>query len=185
MFRYLSLFFTALVLSSCSSVSKQDCSQLDWREQGIKDGEEGRRSTYFLQHALKCIESPDNIQYVSGRNEGLKLFCTRYGGFQEGLRGMTYLGQCGAFKSEAKFKVAHELGLDAYRQGEENLEKERKIKELERKISSEFHSGDDLNDLKFDKSILEKDLARGKLFYKELMDKAKSRRYLLRPNKEN
>ena len=184
MFRYLSIFLTLLLLSSCSSVSKKDCSHLDWHEQGIKDGEEGRRSTYFLQHALKCIESPDNDQYVSGRNEGLKFFCTRYGGFQEGLKGMSYLGQCGAFKTEDKFKVAHQLGLDTYRLGEENLTKEREIKELERKISSEFHKTDDLNDLKFDKSILEKDLARGKGFYKELMDKAKSRKYLVRPIRE-
>ncbi len=183
MFRYLSLLMILLV-HSCSSVSKKDCSSLNWYDQGVKDGEEGRRSTYFLQHALKCTEAPDNKEYVSGRNEGLNLFCTRYGGFNEGRRGATYLGQCSSFKDEDRFKVAHQLGLDVFRQREENLETEKDIKELERKISSEFHVADELNNLRFDKSILEKDLLRGEDFYNKLMEKAKSRKYLVKPIRE-
>lgn len=183
MFRYL-LIISISLLSSCSSIEKKDCSTLNWHDQGMKDGEEGRRSTYFLQHALKCTTKPDEKMYTKGRLEGLRVFCSSYGGFKDGLAGHAYLGQCSSFKSEDKFKTAHRLGMDAFRQNEENLDNKEKISELERKIVSEFHNLEELRDLRFDKSILEKGLLRGVDFYNDILDKARSRKYFKKPKQE-
>lgn len=184
MFKYF-LVILVFLLSSCSTVERRDCSSLDWYEQGIKDGEEGRRSSYFLQHAMRCTTKPDSEKYTKGRDEGLRFFCSSYGGFKDGLAGHAYLGQCRSFKNEGKFKTAHSLGMDAFRQNEENLDNKEKISELERKIVSEFHNSEELSDLRFDKSILEKDLLRGVDFYNDILDKARSRKYLLTPKKKD
>jgi hypothetical protein len=160
------LILPILLFASCSSVSYKDCSSFDWHSQGIKDGEEGRRVTYFAQHTLKCAVMPDNKQYLSGREIGLEKFCTLEGGIKEGRSGQIYFDQCKGKTDESNFKKGYELGKKIYRQQQkiEGLETELsdlKKASLYNKVPQEIYDMNDkeaglISEIKLEKAHLQK-----------------------------
>ena len=81
-------------LSGCvSNLSKNACLEADWYEIGFYDGTEGEPRSKFQEHAANCLEHGVHVgreAYYRGRDQGLKIYCTRDKGFDLGRLGTQY-----------------------------------------------------------------------------------------------
>lgn len=115
MFKPLALASAAFILSSCASLSPEQCRNADWRQIGFTDGANGEPASRLQSHASACSKAdikPDLDAYLSGRMEGLLSYCQPENGFQVGQRGRPEnVGDCPPHL-RAPF-------LDQYRQGRE------------------------------------------------------------------
>lgn len=103
----------ALLLGSCATMSEDQCLAGDWGGQGYRDGAEGLSMSRLEDHAKACAKHgviPDETPYRSARDDGLRLYCTRERGFEEGREGDAYHQVC-PVELEAEF-------LPAYRDGQ-------------------------------------------------------------------
>lgn len=90
MFKPFAIATCALVLSSCASLSPEQCKNADWRQIGYADGASGEPASRIQQHASACAKvdtKPDMEAYLSGRMEGLLSYCQPENGFDVGRRG--------------------------------------------------------------------------------------------------
>ena len=176
----LSVLLLVIFLSSCSNLTKKDCSTLNWHKQGINDGKLGMRKSLFVQHAAKCLERPNREEYLKGRKKGLKTFCSEPGLYERGYSGGIYLGECGSLNS--RLKDAYDLGRETYREAEEIKEFQFRISELEEKLkfvvaSTEY---DERSVIMDDISILRSQIAEDFERIKALRMKALSRKYIVK-----
>ena len=125
------LFCVTLIVSfcGCATLSKEECLQADWFETGRKDGAKGQPRAVFQEHCNACAKygaNPDREAYFRGREQGLKSYCTKENGFEQGRRGKKYEYVCPP-SLEPAF-------LEGYRNGREVHEYEARIASLEREI---------------------------------------------------
>lgn len=88
-------------------MDKEECLTVDWRTVGYEDGAAGYSGERIAQHRKACAKhgvSPDLALYRSGREAGLREYCTPANGFRLGSGGADYGGLCptdldGAFVS--------------------------------------------------------------------------------------
>ncbi len=115
MFKPLAIASCIFILSSCASLSPEQCKNADWRQIGYTDGANGEPAGRLQQHASACAKAnvkPDLEAYLSGRMEGLLSYCQPENGFEVGRRGRPdNVGDCPPHL-RAPF-------LDQYRQGRE------------------------------------------------------------------
>lgn len=115
MFRPFAVATCVLILSSCASLSPEQCKNADWRQIGYTDGANGEPAGRLQEHASACAKAevkPDLDAYLSGRMEGLLSYCQPENGFEVGRRGRPdNVGDCPPHL-RAPF-------LDQYRQGRE------------------------------------------------------------------
>lgn len=113
--RLILLSLVLLLINACSSLSKSECVQGDWRSIGFDDAAKGSRAeTKLNQHSRACSKhkiNPDNKVYYSGYAEGLKTFCTQNTGFKFGGIGREYLDTCPA-SLKPTFISGYISGLD-------------------------------------------------------------------------
>jgi len=124
--RLVLLSMALLFLNACSSLSKSECEQGDWRTIGLEDAAKGARAeTKLSQHVKACSKheiSLDQKIYAEGYADGLKLFCTRKKGFSFGSYGYRYLDTC-PDSLEPTFISAYVSGLDlAIHKLDDNIE---------------------------------------------------------------
>jgi hypothetical protein len=175
-------FICLLLLVSCSTLTKKDCSTLNWEKIGEDDGAMGLRKSVYVQHAVKCHKKPDRSAYMKGREAGLKRFCTPQGLYQRGHSGGLYLGECAEFTT--LLKDAFQLGRDTYREEEEIKEFKFKIEELENKLKFDVAADDYdersviMDDIKILKSQIKDDYEH----IKKLRIKAYKRKYIVKEN---
>jgi hypothetical protein len=103
----------AVLLSSCATMSEDQCLAGDWGGQGFRDGSNGLSMSRLDDHAKACAKhgvTPDEIPYRSAREDGLRLYCRPDRGFVEGREGNSYANVCPS-DLEAEF-------LPAYRDGQ-------------------------------------------------------------------
>lgn len=115
MFKPLAIASCIFILSSCASLSPEQCKNADWRQIGYTDGANGEPAGRLQEHASACAKAnvkPDLEAYLSGRMEGLLSYCQPENGFEVGWRGRPdNVGDCPPHL-RAPF-------LDQYRQGRE------------------------------------------------------------------
>lgn len=115
MFKPLAIASCIFILSSCASLSPEQCKNADWRQIGYTDGANGEPAGRLQEHASACAKAnvkPDLEAYLSGRMEGLLSYCQPENGFEVGRRGRPdNAGDCPPHL-RAPF-------LDQYRQGRE------------------------------------------------------------------
>ena len=115
MFKPLAIASCIFILSSCASLSPEQCKNADWRQMGYTDGANGEPAGRLQEHASACAKAnvkPDLEAYLSGRMEGLLSYCQPENGFEVGRRGRPdNVGDCPPHL-RAPF-------LDQYRQGRE------------------------------------------------------------------
>jgi hypothetical protein len=117
-------YFTAipllvLVISGCSSMSKEECLAVDWRTIGYEDGVAGYSGDRIAQHRKACAKygvQTDLNQYQAGRAQGLREYCKPANGYRIGSRGGSYDGVCPA-EMEGSFVSAFEAGHQLYTLG--------------------------------------------------------------------
>lgn len=121
-----SLLAGILVLtSSCTSLSKEDCQNMNWHEKGKADGMNGKSTVEFSDYRSECSKHgiiPNQNEYAKGRSKGLESFCTYDNGYQAGLNGDSYGGVC-PDTSEKEFLRGFNLGQREHqiKQKEEEL----------------------------------------------------------------
>ena len=109
--------FSLLALAAacaCASLDKDDCLQGSWYAIGLEDGARGRPVERLAEHRRACAKhhvAPDAGQYLAGRAEGLKSFCTYERGYSEGRAGRAYNAACPAPQA---FLAGYQRGRELY-----------------------------------------------------------------------
>lgn len=132
------LIFTSLLLSSCATLTAQDCEQMDWRERGLKDGRAGEEASQLARYKKQCGEfnlSVDAKLYKAGYQAGLKDFCTYENGVEQGESGEKNQNVCPSDLAP-EFNKGHVAGYKVYKLKEE-LEEQREKQEDELKKQRE------------------------------------------------
>lgn len=112
-------------------MSERECRQVDWYEQGIRDGAYGYDSGRVISHTEACGKLgivPDRKAYFDGREQGLRRYCTAESGYNAGRYGRHYAGVC-VGRGEPEF-------LNGYQQGRQRAVLEDDRDRLDREITS-------------------------------------------------
>ena len=135
----ISLVVTVAFLSSCASMSEQECLSANWLDQGFRDGRNGQPLRRFEEHRQACAKvgvRPDQRLYLQGREQGIVHYCTSENAFEEGRLGRQYRNACPAHL-EHGFLRAYEQGKLVY-DAEQRIEKlHSESKQLEQKLKTE------------------------------------------------
>lgn len=116
-----------VVLAGCASMSEKECRQADWRQVGYEDGKSGKNTQIFDDYVKDCAKAkvtPDNPAYLTGREEGLLVYCTPEHGFYLGKTGYSANPVCPA-ASNADF-------MDSYREGSKVHQAQVRVNDLEK-----------------------------------------------------
>lgn len=137
--RIAGLAVLAVLLSSCASMSEQECLTANWLDQGFRDGRNGEPLTRIEDHRQACAKvgvTPDQRLYFKGRDQGVLLYCTPDNAIQEGRLGRAYRNACPAHL-EHRFLLAYEQGKQIY-DVEQHIEKlNTESKQLEQSLRKE------------------------------------------------
>ena len=105
-----------MLLSSCATLNKDQCVNANWYAIGLEDGARGSPLERLGEHRRACAEhgvAPNPEQYLRGRGEGMKSFCTYERGFSEGRAGHGYASVCPP-ELAANFGVGYSRGHELY-----------------------------------------------------------------------
>ena len=89
----------AAVLTSCSSLSKQECESLNWNAAGYKSAMQGHPAdTEIIRYKKMCVERHHTTinaeAFSKGYVDGLSEYCTDENLFKKGSSGGAYQGIC-------------------------------------------------------------------------------------------
>ena len=143
--RWILPIFILGILTSCATLSKNECLEANWFEIGRRDGITGKPRSLFQHHHKACLEygvNGDREAYFRGREAGLKAYCTYETGFNQGRLNRAYGYVCPP-NLEPNFLSGYAKGQEIYRYNKKValLEKRRKsienqIKDLEKQMYS-------------------------------------------------
>ncbi len=120
-----------LLLSSCASMSKDECLQADWYIKGLEDASEGYVISRMADHGKACARVkviPLMTDYEAGHEKGARLYCVPEKGYSSGRAGSAYNDICPQ-DLENQF-------LRAYRDGQELFALQQQINRMSNEISS-------------------------------------------------
>jgi hypothetical protein len=103
-------------LGCAATLTKNECLEANWYEIGRIDGSNGEPRSKFQEHAAAC--SMYNVHvgreaYYRGRDQGLKIYCTKEKGFTLGIRGKKYNPTCPQ-DLKSGFDKGYTRGKDIY-----------------------------------------------------------------------
>lgn len=118
-----------VALSACSTMSEKECLSADWYKIGYEDGKTGQQADRLERIAQDCGKVkvvPDQSQYLSGRIDGLRQYCTPENGFSLGKAGHSFNNVC-SLQSVSAFEASYYAGkrIHEARERVEQLESER------------------------------------------------------------
>ena len=120
-----SIVLVAVVLiSSCASMTANECLTVNWLDQGFRDGRNGQALSRLEEHRQACAKvgiTPNRQMYFKGRDQGILHYCTPQNALQEGLKGRPYRNACPAHL-EYEFLLSYEQGKQIY-DAEQRVEK--------------------------------------------------------------
>lgn len=119
------------VLQGCATLNESECSEANWQDIGFNDGANGERTQQLSRHQKACGKhgiAVDVDSYNTGRNKGLRIFCTANTGYKEGIDGEEYFDVCPK-PLASEFKAAYIKGLKI-KQKQLSIEQERVDREL-------------------------------------------------------
>ena len=134
------LFFPLLIsiaLSSCASLTKEECLTSDWRVVGERDGSSGFEPRgQFNRHVKACKRVnviPDHSLWHQGYQRGLVNYCTPANGLRVGQAGSTYHEVCPTV-SEPGFLQGYVLGYQEHKARDHISSLESRISSLQNEI---------------------------------------------------
>lgn len=136
-------------------MSREECLNANWTVVGEIDGQQGRGLDVLDDYRRDCAEYgvvPDVQAYVSGRDNGLLLYCTRDNGYREGRSGVGVEADC-PIALAADFQQAYQLGRNVH----DSLSNLRTSADLVRS------KRDELNELRTRRTAQERSLAEDEL----------------------
>ncbi|PNK60384.1 DUF2799 domain-containing protein [Psychrobacter sp. FDAARGOS_221] len=98
-FWLLGIIVSVPLLTSCATLSKEECLTGNWESIGYADGAAGRSSDHLNRHNKACakVGVATNYQmWEKGRQQGLKQYCTATNAYQLGKRGSQLNAVCPA-----------------------------------------------------------------------------------------
>ena len=122
--------FSGLILFTlgCSSLSKEQCSNIDWYKTGVEDANRGYTIPRLENYQSQCLEHGVKVKeesYLSGFEEGLKTYCTPSKGKNRGYFGKSRHQRCE--KISIDFKTAYD---EEYRKFERRTAKQQLKEQL-------------------------------------------------------
>ncbi len=155
------------ILSACSTLSEKECHTSDWHQLGIQDGRSGLPDRRLDDYAKSCKEygiHPDTNQYLAGRTDGLKQYCTSSNAFRTGLNGEEYQGVC-PVDIDMIFHINNSAALSVYKARQQIKDLDSRLDHLEHELSEKDKSEKDrlrlrkeMRDLDRDRDRLKADL---------------------------
>jgi hypothetical protein len=131
------VLLACLVLSSCQTMSKEECAVADWRVIGEQDGAAGYNpQDRFARHVQACTKAgvaADQTAWYQGYQQGLPRYCTPLNGLSVGSQGQSYANVC-PLNLEARFREGYDLGRVHYEKKSEINSLESRIRSLEQSI---------------------------------------------------
>ena len=130
-------------------MDRDECQMADWRSVGFEDGRNGHLSSYVGEHREACAGhgvTPNLTEYLAGHSQGIVEYCRPHNGFQLGLSGHSYRGECPA-GLEAAFVAGHADGYGLY-------ERRREVDRLRRELDLNLHREDHLQQMIIKKRAL-------------------------------
>lgn len=125
------ILVVTLFLSSCATLSPEECKQADWYLIGLTDAQKGFSKLRIDEHRKACAKvqvTPDLFTYQRGHEKGQKTYCTTANGFTQGSAGAQYQGACEGFLAEDF--------LRGYRDGQELYQARSRVDQLYRDIDT-------------------------------------------------
>lgn len=114
--KFVALLLLSLFISSCATMSKDECKQADWYLKGVDDATQGFALDRVVEHGKACARInivPDMRDYREGHAKGARLYCVPEKGYSEGRNGAAYNGIC-PVAAEGKFLRAYNDGQELY-----------------------------------------------------------------------
>ncbi|QMU59678.1 MAG: DUF2799 domain-containing protein [Boseongicola sp.] len=124
--------FAAISLAACATLDDDTCRAGDWEQIGFKDGVNGRGPAFIRQHAKACNDigiAPVRSLWESGRQDGLKLYCTPDNAYDEGADGRHLRDVC-PVEGVDVLEYQNDRGLTWYRIGRDIRQAEARIREI-------------------------------------------------------
>jgi hypothetical protein len=115
--RLIALIFGLIALTSCATISEEECRAGNWGEIGFADGKAGRAAPFLANHAKACAEVgivPDKASWEAGRIEGLTLYCTADNAYALGRSGREMNEVCPVSVTRMLSR-ANDWGLEYYK----------------------------------------------------------------------
>lgn len=110
--RTLAVLALVIVLSSCSSISQQECETGDWYSIGVNDGKDGADIKKYKKYQKECAShgiTADFAGYQQGYQQGLVFYCDFAHGEAHGRSGASYNTACTG-KLETQFRLGYQKG---------------------------------------------------------------------------
>lgn len=122
---------TAVIgLSSCATISEEQCLAGNWEDRGYKDGINGVSRDRIVDYVDTCSThgaQVDRISYLKSYEKGLTYYCVPEKGYALGRGGSSYNSVCTGPQAEG-FRLAYDEGRFEY---DVETEHKRLIKALE------------------------------------------------------
>ena len=92
---------TLLALSSCTTLSKKECENITWQNEGYKAAIAGERAGDRVNSFKRLCTEKHKVEinsenFISGYKQGLEKYCSKSNLYEKGLKGESYKGICDA-----------------------------------------------------------------------------------------
>ncbi|MCV2352800.1 DUF2799 domain-containing protein [Paucibacter sp. B2R-40] len=128
--------FFGILLSSCATMSPEECKVADWGQLGERDGMEGRTLGQLSDRAADCAKvgvSVNTQAYQQGRDLGLRSYCRPDNAVRVGLSGGFYAGVCPP-ETHAGFLTRYEAARSVWDLRNEVTSLDGRVENLERRL---------------------------------------------------
>lgn len=127
-----------LVVSACATLNEAECETSNWRDLGQRNGQDGRASSYIIEHEKACSRfgvPVDSASWRAGWEIGIRQYCTPQNGLAQGKEGKSYSQSCPAAVAPG-FLRTYAIGKQVYdaRRERENISNQ--IDRLQESIGS-------------------------------------------------
>ena len=137
-----SVLAIGFLLSSCATMSPEECKAADWREVGQRDGLNGKTLSQLQDRAEDCakVGVAVNAQaYTLGRDQGLRSYCRLENAVPLGLAGGFYAGVCPP-EIDQVFQHRFQIARGVYDLSNDVSNLSSQIDNLERRLRDLNHS---------------------------------------------
>jgi hypothetical protein len=120
---HIPVLLSAFMLSSCVTMSPEECTVARWDDVGMRDGLQGKALSRLESHSKTCAEAGvavDGQAYLKAREIGIRTYCQPANALKLGLEGKYYESSCPA-EMELDFRRRYDVGSE-YTNARKNLE---------------------------------------------------------------
>lgn len=162
--KFISLISITILITSCATMSPNECKNADWKSIGYTDGSRGR-AVRLSKHADACAKvqiTPDKTVYMSGYKRGEKVYCTYDSGLGKGSSGGDISDICLTSGLKENFQKGYKKGKKIYAKKQQIEAKEREINSFNKKIEEIKKGKGGVKDMDLvyrEKALVEKELS--------------------------